>query len=184
MAHPQATSRQLLPRVILSAGILLGASCLPSPADLVAHYALDEAPTDDAILTDSLGANNGVFINPPGITRGVPSPGPSLGTACDFSLRSGANLGTGPEVRPIDQFTLTWWMRPTTLNAFDRIYETMSGTSNGANGIRIDLRARAPSKIPSSASRFASACPSCQTPRCAPTMRHSSSTPQVPCWPP
>ena len=147
MAHPQATSRQLLPSVILSAGILLGASCLPSTADLVAHYALDEAPTDDAILTDSLGTNNGVFINPPGITRGVPSPGPSLGTACDFSLRSGANLGTGPEVRPIDQFTLTWWMRPTTLNAFDRIYETMSGTSNGANGIRIDLGAGAGNRV-------------------------------------
>ena len=86
MALPQATSSQWLPSVILSAGILLGASCLPSPADLVAHYALDEIPSDDDTVIDSLGRNNGTFINSSGVTRGVPSPGPAFGTACDFKI--------------------------------------------------------------------------------------------------
>ncbi|MCH2064447.1 MAG: lamin tail domain-containing protein [Roseibacillus sp.] len=116
--------------------------CAPSaPADLVAHYPFDEPPAGDDTVIDSLGRNHAVLINSTSVTRGVAAHDPAFGTACDFALRGGVNLGTGTEVRPVDQFTMTWWMRPTTLNSFDRIYETMTGTSNGANGIRIDLGA-------------------------------------------
>ena len=110
-------------------------------ADLVAHYALDEPAGSGDTVIDSLGSNDGTLIGAPHVTREVPSFLPALGTAYEFGLRGGANLGTGEEVRPVDQFTMTWWMRPTTLNSFDRIYETLAGTGNNGNGIRIDLGA-------------------------------------------
>ena len=143
MAQPLATaeSRPLRGLVVASILLLLGLGTSPTPADLVAHYALDDPPAGGDTVIDSLGRNNGVLINPASVTRGVAAHDPAFGTACDFALRGGINLGTRTEVRPVDQFTMTWWMRPTTLNAFDRIYETMTGTSNGANGIRIDLGA-------------------------------------------
>ena len=125
----------LLPALVMLSTV----GTLPLRADLVAHYSFDENAPDDPTVVDSLGRNNGIFINSSNVLRGVASPDPLLGTACEFTLQSGVNLGTDPAVRPSDQFTISWWMRPDTLDSFDRIYETMSGTSNGANGIRIDL---------------------------------------------
>ena len=124
-----------LPTLIILAVIGLR----PIQADLVAHYSFDEISPDESTVVDSLGRNNGSFINGSDVLRGVSSPDALLGTACEFTLQSGVNLGTGSAVRPVDQFTISWWMRPDTLDSFDRIYETMSGTSNAANGIRIDL---------------------------------------------
>ncbi len=108
-------------------------------ADLVAHYPLDELPGSGNTVTDSLGLNHGTLISPGNVTKGIVSPVTFPGTAYDFALRGGANLGSGSEVRPTDQFTLTWWMRPDTLNSFDRIYESLSGTGDSGNGMRIDL---------------------------------------------
>ena len=102
----------------------------PIQADLVAHYSFDEISPNESTVVDSLGRNNGAFINGSDVLRGVSSPDALLGTACEFTLQSGVNLGTGSAVRPVDQFTISWWMRPDTLDSFDRIYETMSGTSN------------------------------------------------------
>ena len=130
-------SRFLHPLPALAILSMIGT--LPLQADLVAHYSFDENVPDDLTVLDSLGRNNGTFINSSNVLRGIPSPDPLLGTACGFTLQSGVNLGTDPAIRPSDQFTISWWMRPDTLDSFDRIYETMSGTSNGANGIRIDL---------------------------------------------
>jgi hypothetical protein len=123
---------------IFAAFLLLGAS-LAARADLVAHYALDELPGSGDTVADSFDKNPATLISSGNVTKGVASPAPAFGTAYDFELRGGANLGIGSEVRPIDQFTMTWWMRPDTLNSFDRIYETLAGTGNSGNGIRIDL---------------------------------------------
>ncbi|NRB27084.1 MAG: hypothetical protein HRU37_05310, partial [Roseibacillus sp.] len=141
MARPLATAENRHPRSLLVACVFLFLGTSPTLADLVAHYALDDSPAGGDTVIDSLGRNNGVLINSASVTRGGAAHDPTFGTACDFALRGGINLGTRTEVRPVDQFTLSWWMRPTTLNAFDRIFETMTGTSNGANGIRIDLGA-------------------------------------------
>ena len=105
-------------------------------ADLVAHYALDETDTTTNIVQDSLEQNDGILI-------GSSSPAKDFkavhGTGYDFPLRSGFRVNPSPEVQPTDQFTITWWFRPTTLNAFDRFYETLSGTGKNGSGIRIDL---------------------------------------------
>ena len=116
-------------------------------ADLVAHYSFDELAGSGDVVVDSLGNNDGTLIGAPQVTRGIPSSLPALGTAYEFGLRGGADLGTRKEVRPSDQFTLTWWMRPTTLNSFDRIYETLAGTGNDGNGIRIDLGANPGNRV-------------------------------------
>ena len=137
---PQATSARRF--LYLLAVCLISVPCTPSAlADLVAHYAFDEPAGSGDRIIDSLGSNDGTLIGSASVTREAPAANPALGTAYEFGLRGGANLGTGSEVRPIDQFTMTWWMRPTTLNSFDRIYETLSGTGNDGNGIRIDLGA-------------------------------------------
>ncbi|MFT6239342.1 MAG: hypothetical protein ACJAQT_001421 [Akkermansiaceae bacterium] len=107
----------------------------PAYADLVAHYALDET-SPSPIVTDSLGQNPGTLIGTATPTKGFTAP---HATAYDFPLRSGFKINPSPEVQPSDQFTLTWWFRPTTLNAFDRFFETLSGTGNDGSGIRIDL---------------------------------------------
>ena len=105
-------------------------------ADLVAHYALDETDTTTSIVQDSLKQNDGILI-------GSSSPAKDFkalhGTGYDFPLRSGFRVNPSPEVQPTDQFTITWWFRPTILNAFDRFYETLSGTGKNGSGIRIDL---------------------------------------------
>ena len=117
----------------LFAALLIFSSPAVTRADLVAHYGLDE--TSGTTVIDSLGENDGQLIGS-GSTKGIPAP---HGTAHDFPLRGGIDLGASLQVQPTDQFTLTWWMRPDTLNAFDRIYESLSGTGNSGNGIRIDL---------------------------------------------
>ncbi|MEZ5304530.1 MAG: LamG-like jellyroll fold domain-containing protein [Verrucomicrobiales bacterium] len=108
-------------------------------AELAAHYALDEAFDTSGPAAETLGANDGTLINPPDVVRGRPAPHANLGTAYDFGLSGGIDLGTAAAVRPTDRFTMTWWMRPDTLNAFDRLYESLSGTADNGSGIRIDL---------------------------------------------
>ena len=107
----------------------------PAKADLVAHYALDEAG-GGSVVTDSLGNNPGALIGSGTATKGVSAP---HGTGYDFELRSGLSIPPTAAVRPTDQFTITWWFKPTTLDAFDRMYESLAGTGNDGNGIRIDL---------------------------------------------
>ena len=104
-------------------------------ADLVAHYALDETDPGNAMVTDSFGQNHGMVVGT-GTTKNFQAP---HGTGYDFTLSSGVNIPPASEIRPTDQFTITWWFRPTTLNQFDRMYESLSGTGNDGNGIRIDL---------------------------------------------
>ncbi|MEE3178795.1 MAG: hypothetical protein VX317_03870, partial [Verrucomicrobiota bacterium] len=96
MAQPLATaeSRPLRGLVVASILLLLGLGTSPAPADLVAHYALDDPPAGGDTVIDSLGRNNGVLINPASVTRGVAAHDPAFGTACDFALRGGINLGT------------------------------------------------------------------------------------------
>ena len=109
---------------------------LPTSADLVAHYALNETNTATSVVQDSLEQNNGILI---GSSSPIKNFGSPHGTGYDFPLRSGFRVNPSPEVQPTDQFTITWWFRPTTLNAFDRLYETLSGTGKNGSGIRIDL---------------------------------------------
>ena len=119
--------------LFLTLGLTVSISC--ARADLVAHYSLDETGAETTV-TDSFGLNHGTLISPGDVTKGFAAP---HGTGYDFALRGGANLGSASEVRPSDQFTITWWFRATTLNAFDRLYESLSGTGNDGRGIRIDL---------------------------------------------
>jgi len=105
-------------------------------ADLVAHYPLDETSAADNTVTDSLGQNHGTLISPGEVTKGINAP---HGTGYEFTLRGGASIPPTSAIRPVDQFTITWWFRPTTLDAFDRLYESLAGTGNNGTGIRIDL---------------------------------------------
>ncbi|MDB4283003.1 lamin tail domain-containing protein [Akkermansiaceae bacterium] len=105
-------------------------------ADLVAHYALDEAAGGSAVVEDSLGSNPGELIGSGTATKGFSAP---HGTGYDLPLRSGFKIAPAPEVQPTDQFTISWWFRPTTLDQFDRLFETLAGTGNDGSGIRIDL---------------------------------------------
>ena len=116
--------------------LLLGLCCSIANADLVAHYALDETDAGSTVVTDSLGNNPGELIGSATVTKGFSA---LHGTGYDFPLRSGFKIAPSPEVRPTDQFTMTWWFRPTTLDAFDRMFETLSGTGNDGSGIRVDL---------------------------------------------
>ena len=87
-------------------------AALPCHADLVAHYALDETDGDAAPAADSLGANPGAVIGGAGnVSKGFASPKAYLGSSYDFALRGGLDLGDSTVVRPIDQWTMTWWMR-------------------------------------------------------------------------
>ncbi|MFW2386008.1 MAG: lamin tail domain-containing protein [Akkermansiaceae bacterium] len=107
----------------------------PLDADLVAHYALDETGNSSTV-TDSFGSNHGTLIGASSPTKGFAAP---FSTGYNFPLRSGFKIDPSPEVQPTDQFTISFWFRPTTLNDFDRFFETLSGTGNDGNGIRIDL---------------------------------------------
>ncbi|MDC0281751.1 lamin tail domain-containing protein [Akkermansiaceae bacterium] len=111
-------------------------SLIPVSADLVAHYALDETDASTKVIQDSLQLNNGLLIGNSNPTKNFRA---LHGTGYDFPLRSGFRVNPALEVQPTDQFTITWWFRPTTLNAFDRFYETLSGTGKNGSGIRIDL---------------------------------------------
>ena len=54
-------SRFLHPLPALAILSMIGT--LPLQADLVAHYSFDENVPDDLTVLDSLGRNNGTFIN-------------------------------------------------------------------------------------------------------------------------
>ena len=95
-------------------------------------------------MTDSLGNNPGALIGSGTATKGVSAP---HGTGYDFELRSGFSIPPTAAVRPSDQFTITWWFKPTTLNAFDRMCESLAGTGNDGNGIRIDLGSSPGNKV-------------------------------------
>ena len=127
-------TQMTLPQILLTTALFLIAC--NARADLVAHYALDETDPGNNTVTDSLGLNHGTIISPGNVTKGLPGP---HGAVYDFGLRGGVNIPPASEIRPDDQFTITWWFRPTTLNAFDRLYESLAGTGNDGNGIRIDL---------------------------------------------
>lgn len=105
-------------------------------ADLVAHYGLDETDSGSSVVTDSFQRNNGQLIGNGNPSKNFTSP---LGTGYNFPTTSGFRIPPAPEVQPSDQFTITWWFRPTTLSSFDRLYETLAGTTNTGSGIRIDL---------------------------------------------
>lgn len=107
-----------------------------SRGDLVAHYGLDETDPGSSVVADSLLQNEGVLIGSSNPTKNFTSP---LGTGYNFPTASGFRINPAPEVQPTDQFTITWWFRPTTRTSFDRLYETLSGTGNNGSGIRIDL---------------------------------------------
>ncbi|MGD1978159.1 MAG: hypothetical protein PVJ98_02100, partial [Akkermansiaceae bacterium] len=107
-----------------------------SRGDLVAHYDLDETDPGSSVVADSLLQNEGVLIGSSNPTKNFTSP---LGTGYNFPTASGFRINPAPEVQPTDQFTITWWFRPTTRTSFDRLYETLSGTGNNGSGIRIDL---------------------------------------------
>ncbi|MDA7882343.1 CotH kinase family protein, partial [Akkermansiaceae bacterium] len=96
------------------------------------------------VVTDSLGDNHGALIGAGTTTKGFSAP---HGTGYDFALRSGFSIPPSSAVRPTDQFTITWWFRPTTLDAFDRMYETLAGIGNDGNGIRIDLGSSPGNKV-------------------------------------
>ncbi|MDB4597092.1 lamin tail domain-containing protein, partial [Akkermansiaceae bacterium] len=123
-------------RIPLLLGIALFQVASLAHADLVAHYTLDELDVGSTVVTDSLGSNHGELIGSGSATKGFSAP---HGTGYDFALRSGFKIPPTSEVRPTDQFTISWWFRPTTLNAFDRMFETLAGTGDDGTGIRIDL---------------------------------------------
>ncbi|MGJ8697569.1 MAG: lamin tail domain-containing protein [Verrucomicrobiaceae bacterium] len=116
----------------------------PLRADLVAHYALDETDPASTTVSDSLGKNPGTLIGSASPTKNFTSP---LNVGYDFPTRSGFKIDPAPEVQPTDQFTITWWFRPTTLDQFDRFFETLSGTGNSGSGIRIDLGSAPGNKV-------------------------------------
>ena len=72
MARPLATAENRHPRGLLVACVFLLLGASPTPADLVAHYALDDPPGGTDTVIDSLGINNGVLINSASVTRGWP----------------------------------------------------------------------------------------------------------------
>lgn len=111
-------------------------------ADLVAHYALDE--TGGSVVTDSFGDNHGEVIGSGSAGQGFAA---LHGTGYNFATRSGFEISPAPEVQPTDQFTMTWWFRPTTLDAFDRLFETLAGTGNDGSGIRVDLGSAPGTKV-------------------------------------
>ncbi len=53
----------LLPCGLILTWIFLVLYAPSAPADLVAHYSFDENVPDDPTVVDSLGRNNGIFIN-------------------------------------------------------------------------------------------------------------------------
>lgn len=116
----------------------------PLQADLVAHYGLNETDPGSTLVSDSLNQNHGTLIGSGTPTKGFSSP---LDSGYDFPLRSGFSITPAPEVQPTDQFTITWWFRPTTLNDYDRMFETLSGIGNDGTGIRIDLGASPGNKV-------------------------------------
>lgn len=107
----------------------------PLRADLVAHYPLDDTGPS-TLVTDSFANNHGTEIGSATPTKGITAP---HGTAYDLPLRSGFHIEPSPQVQPTDQFTISFWFRPTTLDQFDRLFETLAGTGNDGSGIRIDL---------------------------------------------
>ncbi len=119
----------------------------PASASLVAHYRMDEAPGAGDPVTDSADANDGTLINSARVNQGVTG-APFTFTAArayDFApgggQGGGVNLGTSSDVRPADDFTVSFWFNADTLDQFDRFVESMDGTVPTSQGYRIDLGA-------------------------------------------
>jgi len=119
--------------------VAVAATGLTAEAALVAHYRLDDLSTAGAI-EDSVGAHDGAVINAARVTPGVPL---QFGTSFDFQpgggQGGGINLGTSAAVRPADDFTMTFRFNADTLDQFDRLIESMDGTTPTSRGFRIDL---------------------------------------------
>ncbi len=115
--------------------IFIGTCCILS-ADLVAHYALDETDPTSPIVNDSFGNNPGTLIGSAPPTKNFVG---AHGSSHNFPQRSGFSISPAPEVQPADQFTISFWFYPTSLESFDRLFETLSGTGNAGSGLRIDL---------------------------------------------
>ncbi len=117
-------------------------------AGLVAHYRLDEPAQSPGPVVDSVAGQDGAVINPARVTQGVGGP---FGLAYQFApgggQGGGVNLGTSGAVQPADNFTMTFWFRPETLNQFDRLIESMSGTATTSRGFRYDLGAAPGEKV-------------------------------------
>jgi len=126
---------------VVHISLVLTVACTTGRSELVSHYRLDEAVRDPGSVVDSVGGKDGTLINPDRVAREI-YPAPFL-AAYDFqpdvSLGGGVNLGTNAAVRPQANWTATWWVQLDTLNAFDRMFESMNGTAATSRGIRFDL---------------------------------------------
>lgn len=113
--------------------VCLGAS---SQASLVALYQFEEPEPSDGVgaVIDSVGSNNGTIVSGGGVTQGAAG---RFGNAYDFAA-GGVDLGSSSAVQPTDGFTITMWINPSTLNAFDRYLESQSTNTNAQHGIRLD----------------------------------------------
>ena len=102
-----------------------------------ALYLFDEL--SGTIATDSVGSNDGSLITPANVTQGA---GGVFGTAYNFvsdSASGGVNLGNSSIIQPNDDFTITMWINPSSLDSFDRIIESMGGSASTDQGLRLDL---------------------------------------------
>lgn len=115
--------------------------CAAAQGKVTAHYRLDEPANAGGVAIDSVTGSGAPLINADRLEQGsVPSP---FNTAYDFrpdAIRAGGvALGTSAAVRPQSNWTVTCWARLDTLDAFDRLVESMNGTATTSRGIRIDL---------------------------------------------
>ncbi|MGJ8695483.1 MAG: LamG-like jellyroll fold domain-containing protein [Verrucomicrobiaceae bacterium] len=139
MKHTFAT--YLLPAVI---------TVLPVQGKLAAWYPLDETQSSTTVTENVSGTPTtlaGFDVDPSitAILKGHLSASQALGTSYllnDADNNAGAfNLGTSAAVQPVDQFTFTCFIQPSSFNAYDRIFESLDGNLNTLRGIRIDLGA-------------------------------------------
>ncbi len=134
----KSTTLTLLLTLILSA---------TAQAKLVAWYPLDESPTSPDIVAEIASDNDDAItigFDPDDpefsfLTRGHPSARPNLGTSYLFAKGSGIELGDHEAIQPTDKFTISFWVQPVTLDAFDRFIETQVTNTNAQDGIRIDM---------------------------------------------
>lgn len=105
-------------------------------AKLAAWYPLD-GPTSTT-ASENVAGNSAAFIGSNFIEQTHPSSSDTLGTSYLFTKGGALNLGADAAVQPTDQFTISFFFQPATLDAFDRILESQSGNANTQDGIRID----------------------------------------------
>jgi len=116
----------------------------PAHAKLAAWFPLDESPSAGATVAENIAGSPvtllGFDADPATsfIGRGHPSASPALGTSYLLTKGGALDLGMGAAVQPTDQFTISFYYQPSTLDAFDRILESQSTNANTQDGIRID----------------------------------------------